>query len=249
MRVLAADTVVVCADTIRTPQLLFASGIRPTALGRYLNEHASLTGRVVADPERLGFRLSDLLPPTISEWTADTLWVPHSGPEQPHQFQVMNSVAIDDDGQPIAYVVGLGGYVRTEIRAENLLEFSETETDSSGLPKITVHFDYTDRDEELIADGQRAQQRMAEQFGPFDPETESARLPAGASLHFSGTVRMGPADDGTSVCGTDCRVWGFDNLYVAGNGVIPTALACNSTLTGMTTAVRAARAVTNAVRV
>ncbi len=143
-RVLTAGTVVVCADTIRTPQLLFASGIRPTALGRYLNEHVSLTGRVVADPERLGFGLVELIPPTISEWTADSLWVPHSGPEQPHQFQVMNSVAIDDDGQPIAYVVGLGGYVPTEIRAENRLEFSETETDSSGLPRITVHFDYTE---------------------------------------------------------------------------------------------------------
>jgi C-glycoside oxidase len=59
---------------------------------------------------------------------------------------------------------------------------------------------------------------------------------------------MGPADDGTSVCNTDGRVWGFDNLYVAGTGVLPTALACNSTLAGTVTAVRAARALVNSLQ-
>ena len=111
------------------------------------------------------------------------------------------------------------------------------------MPRITVHFSYTEEDQRLIDRARRDQRRTAEALGPFDPETESALLPAGSSLHFTGTVRMGPTDDGTSVCDPDGRVWGFDNLYVAGNGVLPTALACNSTLTGMTTAVRAARSV------
>ena len=83
-----------------------------------------------------------------------------------------------------------------------------------------------------------------EEFGPFDPVTESALLPAGSSLHLTGTVRAGVTDDGTSVVDPDGRVWGFDNLYLAGNGVVPTAMAANVTLTGAVTAVRAARAVT-----
>jgi choline dehydrogenase-like flavoprotein len=240
---LRAAVTMVCADAIRTPQLLFASQIRPTALGRYLNEHAFLTGRVLTDLDRLGFELADLSPMAQDEFMSEHLWVPHSGPEQPFHLQIGNQVHIDEDRRPLAYSVGLGFYVPTEIQADNRLEFSEEQVDAAGMPRISVRFSYSDSDLRLIQRAREMQQVTAEALGPFDPETESALLPAGSSLHFTGTVRMGQADDGASVCDTDGRVWGFDNLYVAGNGVLPTALACNSTLTGMVTAVRAARAV------
>jgi choline dehydrogenase-like flavoprotein len=240
---LRATVTVVCADAIRTPQLLFASQIRPTALGRYLNEHAFLTGRVLTDLDRLGLGLDDLAPMADDEFMSEHLWVPHSGAEQPFHLQIGNQVHIDEDRRPLAYSVGLGFYVPTEIQADNRLEFSEKETDAAGMPRISVRFSYSDNDLRLIQRAREMQQVTADALGPFDPETESALLPAGSSLHFTGTVRMGLVDDGQSVCDTDGRVWGFDNLYVAGNGVLPTALACNSTLTGMVTAVRAARAV------
>jgi choline dehydrogenase-like flavoprotein len=68
-------------------------------------------------------------------------------------------------------------------------------------------------------------------------------LPPGSSLHYSGTVRMSEADDGTGVVDPDGAVWGVDGLFVAGNGVLPGAVAANITAAGTVTAVRAARAV------
>ena len=52
---------------------------------------------------------------------------------------------------------------------------------------------------------------------------------------------MGAADDGESVCSPDSQVWEVPGLFVAGNGVIPTATACNPTLTAVALAVRGAR--------
>lgn len=139
--------------------------------------------------------------------------------------------------------MGLSLYAPVESRPENRLVFSDTETDLAGMPRITVEFGHSDADRTLIDRALAEVRSLAEEFGPFDPATESALLPPGSSLHQTGTVRSGTADDGTSVCDPDGRVWGYDNLYLAGNGVIPTAMAANVTLTGAVTAIRAARAV------
>jgi choline dehydrogenase-like flavoprotein len=68
-------------------------------------------------------------------------------------------------------------------------------------------------------------------------------MPLGASLHYQGTTRMGERNDGESVCGPDSELWDVPGLFVAGNNVIPTATACNPTLTSVALAVRGARAI------
>ncbi|MCT9083554.1 GMC oxidoreductase, partial [Streptomyces fulvoviolaceus] len=240
---LLADTVVVCADALRTPQLLFASGIRPTALGRHLNEHAFITARVLLDLDRFVIAVDDLPLQRPGEFCTDSLWLPQNGAAQPFHGQIMNRTYVDEDERPLAHSVGLSLYAPVESRPENRLVFSATETDLAGMPRIGVEFGYSDADRALIARALDEVRSLAEEFGPFDPATECAVLPPGSSLHLTGTVRAGAVDDGTSVCDPDGRVWGHDNLYLAGNGVIPTAMAANVTLTGAVTAIRAARAV------
>ncbi|MFJ8107707.1 GMC oxidoreductase [Streptomyces sp. NPDC096132] len=240
---LDADAVVVCADALRTPQLLYASGIRPPALGRRLNEHAFVTARVLLDLDRFGLTLDELPLPRPGEFSTDSLWLPHDGPAQPFHGQIMNRTYVDEDGRPLAHSVGISLYVPVESRPENRLVFSPTATDLAGLPRIGVEFGHSAADRALVRRALHEVRSLAEEFGPFDPATESALLPPGSSLHLTGTVRAGAVDDGTSVCDPDGRVWGHDNLYVAGNGVIPTPMAANVTLTGVITAVRTARAV------
>lgn len=232
--------VLIAGDALRTPQLLWASGIRPKALGVRLNEHASIDGDVVLDAERLGLSDADIPTPPAGEPFIGSYWSPSIGAARPMHGQLMER-DFDD-----THVLGVGWYCATEIRAENRIEFSDTMTDTLGMPHMTVHFSYSENDLEQIRRTKEVQRAAANAVGSF-PAEDSEVLPAGASLHYTGTVRMGPVDDGTSVVDVDGRVWGFDNLFLAGNGVVPTALTCNSTLTGAILSVRIARAVSAAL--
>ena len=83
------------------------------------------------------------------------------------------------------------------------------------------------------------QTQAAEAFGKVIKDGDQTLMPAGTSLHYEGTTRMGETNDGTSVCDAYSQVWGFDNLFVGGNGVIPMATTSNPTLTSVAMAVRA----------
>jgi choline dehydrogenase-like flavoprotein len=242
-----ADVVIVCADALRTPQVLFASGIRPPALGCFLNEHAFLTGRAIADFPKWGLTLADLPLERPGEGVCGSYWVPHSDAAQPTHGSLMDRVVRDERGRPFAYQVGLSWYVPLETKRENRIEFSDTQPDATGMPRMRVVFQRSEADHRAIEAGRDIQVEVGQTLGKCSREVDTTVLGAGSSLHFTGTVRMGSTDDGQSVCDNECRVWGFDNLYVAGCGVVPTELAVNSTLSGAISAVIAARAALAAI--
>ncbi|MFZ3598783.1 GMC oxidoreductase [Streptomyces sp. BH104] len=238
-----AARVVVAADALRTPQLLWASGVRPAALGRYLNDQPQLVYAVrlrdVRAADGGGTR------PGLARHSGVS-WVPYTD-DEPFHGQVMQLDAspvplADDDVPAPGSVVGLGWFCAKDIRAEDRIEFDADGRDGYGMPAMRVHYRLTDRDRATLDGARTAVRRAAEALGdPLDDQPHPLGL--GASLHYQGTVRMGAVDDGTSVCDPSGEVWGVRALYVAGNGVIPTATACNPTLTSVALAVAGARSI------
>src|SRR5262245_15607948 len=214
-----AAVVVVACDTLRTPQLLWASGIRPEALGRHLTEHPLTFAVVVLDPDRvppLDDSRARRLDPVMSVIT-----VPYSDPH-PYHSQVMHVERVPfpmpglDEVEAPSGLATMGWGFRKWPRGEDRVEFSDERTDGFGMPAPTIHYELTERE---LAEQERALahlERAGNALGRFPAGGEPRVMPKGSSLHYMGTFRMGEADDGASVCDTRSRVWGYENLFVGG---------------------------------
>jgi choline dehydrogenase-like flavoprotein len=242
-----ARTFFAACDALRTPQLLWASAIRPPALGCYLNDHTQVICGVKLDEKlvRRGDGL-DSLRRGVLDPVVGVFWVPYSASRHPFHGQVMHldmspiEIVGPDAGE---HVVGLGWFVPKEIRRQDRLVFSDDEPDAYGMPRIRVAYELTPRDRENVEAAIEDQARGAAALGEAVPGRPPTLVPPGSSLHYQGTTRMGDADDGESVCDSYSRVWGYENLFVGGNGVIPTTTASNPTVTSVALAIRAAEAV------
>ena len=235
--VVRARHVVVCADGLRTPQVLFASCVRPPALGRHLNDHLQMVSFVRLDD---AFVAKTAEEQESIEGTGYVL-IPFSDarPIQGGAMSLANSpYKFSDRAQTNPRFGIVGWYAAKDVQAADAVEFSETETDFYGMPRLSIRYAFTERDLATIEEMRRLSHRSAALIGTL--VEEPALAAGGASLHYQGTVRMGAADDGTSVCDPYLQVWGVQNLYVGGNGVIPTATASNPTLTTVALAWRAA---------
>ncbi|MFG1605413.1 GMC family oxidoreductase [Actinoplanes sp. NPDC049265] len=236
----AAKVFVVAADSLRTPQLLWKSGIRPYALGRYLGDHLVVAGRFTpdhlaepADPDTL-LGAGRTLNNTTGTPSNGLGTVPYDPGDHPVHTQ-FGQVADRGEG-----LMMFGCMLAKDAQDSDRVWFHDDRTDRYGMPAMAFDYELTGRDRELRAYAEDCVGRAADALGATGVRTVTQ--PHGMSLHYLGTVRMGAADDGASVCDSESRVWGHDNLFVAGNGVIPADLSCNPTLTSVAISVRGARA-------
>jgi pyranose oxidase len=250
---ITARAVVVAADAFRTPQLLWASGIRPEALGRYLTEHPQIMAASVLDEKYVpaDAPVDAALPTTAAAApgggaivpVSGVSWVPYAA-DRPFHGQVMQMDASPvplDPGVTVrpGQVVGLGWFCKKELSPDNRVWFDDDAADAHGLPAIRIDYALSAADEAAIEAAKTEIAEAARALGR--PLGDPFVMPSGSSLHYLGTTRMGTTDDGTSVCDPTGRVWGTANLYVGGNNVIPTATACNPTLTAVAIGVLTAR--------
>ncbi|MFM2352349.1 MAG: hypothetical protein RL096_830, partial [Actinomycetota bacterium] len=245
-----ADAVFVAGDSIRTPQLLFKSGIRPRALGHHLNDHGQILGLAELPDSVTDSSGNKAKPGSLSSYSGVS-WIPYDRETFPVHAQIMQMDASPiplqevKEPRPGAYV-GVGLFVPKQITFEDCVEFSETESDFFGMPKPKLHYKWNEEDNRRFAKAKELLAEVCETIGtPLG--NGPITMPPGSSLHYLGTVRMGQSNDGTSVCDQDSKIWGFENLYVGGNGVIPTETAGNPTPTSMAFAIKAARAVNKGV--
>jgi pyranose oxidase len=131
-------------------------------------------------------------------------------------------------------------FTRKEVRFEDHISFSDNRVDMYGMPQITFHYTLSPADQRTVHAALRDMAKAAETLGGYLPGSEPQVLSRGSSLHYQGTFRMGDNPEANdSVCDPYSRVWGLDNLYLGGNGLIPTSTACNPTLTSVSLAIRA----------
>ena len=250
--VIEANIVIVAADPLRTPQLLWASGIRPKALGHYLNEHPFVFTFVELDKDLVKNHSknpkSEIRNPKSNDPTVGVFWAPFDAPNHPFHGQIMHmdlspmKTTVSDEFKQI---VGLGWGCLKESNFEDHIIFSETEKDYFGMPKMNFKFQYTDNDLAAIEAAKAYQKKIVNQFGKEIKDGGQTLMPPGTSLHYEGTTRMGAENDGESVCDTYSQVWDFDNLFVGGNGVIPIATTSNPTLVSVALAVRSCERIIN----
>jgi pyranose oxidase len=251
--IILADLVIVAANTLYTPQLLWKSNIRPHALGHYLNDQPMAFCQIVLKHKLLA-EIGTMWPapplhvdpvPIPVDDPIPNVWIPFSEPEHPYHCQIHRdafpySILPGNLGIDHRAIVDLRWFARKDIRFQDHISFSDKYVDLYGMPQITFHYTMSVEDQRTIQAAMNDMTRAAEALGAFLPGSEPQILPRGSSLHHQGTFRMGPdPDSNDSVCDPYSRVWGFQNLYLGGNGIIPTATACNPTLTSVTLAIRA----------
>ncbi|MGC0239651.1 GMC oxidoreductase [Arthrobacter sp. SD76] len=229
-------TIVVGAGAVGTPQLLFASGLRHPALGRYMTDHLNLVSTVTLNKD---------LPEAIDGDAPVNLYLPVTE-QRPFHTSIIDLPSVAHTGMTFgddsSRITNIGTFLGLEPAESNGLRFSETELDGFGLPAVTAHKELSQADHERVAQALADQYTLASTIGQPWEGMASFLRPIGSALHLMGTNRIG-LDENTSVASPEGLVRGTENIYVVGNGALGSRNSCNPTLTTVALALHAAESI------
>ncbi|TGO43264.1 hypothetical protein BHYA_0002g00690 [Botrytis hyacinthi] len=244
-----AKKYVVCAGATLSTGILFNSGIRPDtgyrALGRYLTEQTMAWCQVVIQKSLVESIWDN---PRCKEhsknFPQDPLRIPFNDPypmittpiskEYPWHTQIQRDpfrVSPVPNSIDPRLIVDLQFFSYVEPTYDSRVEFSSDNLDVFGMPRPVFQYQIGEDDAARARDMMKDMVKLALDIGDFVPGCEPKYLPPGAAQHICGITRAGKKDDGTSVVDRHSKVWRLDNLFVGGCSVIPSANACNPTLT------------------
>ncbi|MCL7748322.1 GMC oxidoreductase [Halalkalibacter alkaliphilus] len=228
---LHGKNVIVSGSTFESPRLLLHSGIPGEAIGRYLISHSFTHASGFASREEfeevLGITNIQLPSTNIRPYQLSV-----QGPF-PYEFYSYQTKPLMEELE-----IGLWGFGTVEPRPENRVILNQTDLDSYGVPKLNVHFSYSEQDLVII------QQMVDDMIQVMDSiQLDNITLPClhppGFDYHAAGTCRMGN-DPATSVTNEFGQVHGVSGLFVADNSVQPFMGGANPTLTTIAVAMRTA---------
>lgn len=251
-----AHAYVVCCNAYLTPQVLWASGIRPDALGRYLTEQPMAFSQIVLKQDIVDHishdaRFAERIKAHQEQYPQDPVPIPLDDPEpqvwipvsedRPWHCQIHRDAFHYGDVAPnvdTRLIVDLRWFGIVEPRYKDRITFSDVHQDVFGMPQPTFEWVLDDGDRRKQHRMMRDMERAANALGGYLPGSEPQFVLPGLPVHVTGTVRMGtvPKD---SVVDIHSRVWGIENLYLGGNGLISRGNASNPTLTSVAMACKA----------
>jgi choline dehydrogenase-like flavoprotein len=223
--------VVVSGSTFQTPRLLLHSQIPGKAIGRYLINHSFVSSGGLVPREEfeevLGI-VNILLPRSL---------------ERPFQVQVQGPFPYEFysfETKPLLkeLEIALWGFGIVEPNRDNRVVLDPTDVDWYGVPKLKVHFSYSEQDLLVIQQMVGAILKAIDSL-QLDNITSPCLMPPGIDNHEAGTCRMG-IDPATSVTNEFGQVHDMSGLFVADNSILPFIGGANPTLTTIAVAMRTA---------
>lgn len=229
-------SIVSAGGAIGAAQLLHTSGVRPPALGRYLTDHTMITSRAKLSDEILSDVPQD--DPTFS------VWVPTSAARPIHTQLARGWVAAAPFVGELDHrqTVDIAQFAGVDPDPDNRLGFDDEDLDDWGMPRVSARFRLGDADRERVRFALADHHTILTAVADHSVGVSISIAPPGTSLHVMGTTRFGSDPESSTADGVG-KVWGTDNVYVAGNGVISTLNAGNPTMNTVALGLRTARAI------